>query len=415
MTEAAPTPLVEPRDGVPDVVVADRDLLRAAEALAAGHGPVAVDAERASGYRYGQAAYLVQLRRAGAGTWLIDPVACPDLSVVGEALADVEWVLHAATQDLPCLAEVGMRPSRLFDTELGARLAGLPRVGLGAVVAELLGLSLAKEHSAVDWSTRPLRPDWLRYAALDVEMLVDLRDAIAALLDQQGKLDWAAQEFAALVDARPASPRIDPWRRTSGTHKLRSRRQLAMLRELWTARDELARQRDVAPGRVLPDAAMIAAVTAAPRSTVELVAVPGFTGPSARRYSGRWLEALARARKTPDDDLPPHSLPSDGPPPPRVWAERDPDAAARLACARASLAEMSERVQVPVENLMTPDIVRRVLWEPPDDVEARLRELRARPWQVELVAPLLREAMHETAATRAAREAAAAKATAQPR
>lgn len=413
MTEAVPTPLVEPRDGVPDVVAHERDLVRAAEALADGEGPVAVDAERASGYRYGQAAYLVQLRRAGAGTWLIDPIACPDLSLLGDALADVEWVVHAATQDLPCLAEVGMRPRRLFDTELGARLAGLPRVGLGAVVAELLGLSLAKEHSAVDWSTRPLRPDWLRYAALDVEVLVDLRDAVAAELDRQGKLAWAEQEFAALVDAPPALPRVDPWRRTSGTHRLRSRRQLAMLRELWIARDELARQRDVAPGRVLPDAALIAAVTAAPRSTAELMAVPGFTGPSARRYGARWVEALARGRKLPDADLPPHSLPGDGPPPPRVWADRDPDASARLAYARASLAELAQRVRMPVENLMTPDVVRRVLWEPPNDLDARLRELRARPWQVELVGPLLREAMHETAATRADREAAAIKATAQ--
>ncbi|GAB3590100.1 ribonuclease D [Angustibacter peucedani] len=411
MTEAEPTPLVEPRDGVPDVVVEERDLLRAAEALASGTGPVAVDAERASGYRYGQAAFLVQLRREGAGTWLVDPVACPDLSPLGDALADVEWVLHAATQDLPCLAEVGMRPSRLFDTELGARLAGLPRVGLGAVVAELLGLALAKEHSAVDWSTRPLPESWLRYAALDVEVLVDLRDAVAALLEEQGKLGWAQQEFAAIVEAPAATPRVDPWRRTSGTHKLRSRRQLAMLRELWTTRDALARQRDVSPGRVLPDAALVAAVSASPTTMDELVVVPGFTGPSARRHGSRWLEALLRGRKTPEEQLPLHSLPSDGPPPPRAWADRDPDAAARLAHARAAIAELSEKLAVPVENLMTPDTVRRVLWEPPDDLDARLVELRARPWQVELVGPLLREAMAETAASKAARDAASAPAS----
>ncbi len=406
MTEALPTPLVEPRDGVPDVVTEERDLLRAAEALAGGSGPVAVDAERASGYRYGQAAFLVQLRRAGSGTWLIDPVGCPDLSPVGEVLADVEWVLHAATQDLPCLAEVGMRPTRLFDTELGARLAGLPRVGLGAVVEELLGLTLAKEHSAVDWSTRPLPDSWLRYAALDVEVLVDLRDAVAARLAEQGKLGWAEQEFQAIVDAPPTPPRVDPWRRTSGTHRLRSRRQLAMLRELWNSRDALARQRDVSPGRILPDSAVVAAVTAAPRTIDELVVVPGFTGPAARRHGSRWLEALQRGRKTPEDDLPVHSLPSEGPPPARAWADRDPDAAARLAFAKTVIAELAEQHQMPVENLMTPDTVRRVLWEPPDDLEARLTELRARPWQIALVGPVLRAAMVETAASRAAREAA---------
>jgi len=222
--DAEPTPLLTPRDGVPDVVAEERDLIRAAEALGAGTGPVAVDAERASGYRYGHTAYLVQLRREGAGTWLIDPVGCPDLSPVGEALTGTEWVLHAASQDLPCLADVGMRPHTLFDTELAARLAGLPRVGLGAVVEQLLGLSLAKEHSAANWSTRPLPEPWLRYAALDVEVLVELRDRLERLLDEQGKLSWARQEFAAIVAAPPPPPRTDPWRRTSGMHRLRSRR-----------------------------------------------------------------------------------------------------------------------------------------------------------------------------------------------
>ncbi|MEO7745572.1 MAG: ribonuclease D, partial [Actinomycetota bacterium] len=77
MTDAPPTPLLTPREGVPDVVTDERALRRCVAALESGTGPVAVDAERASGYRYGQAAYLVQLRREGSGTWLIDPVACP--------------------------------------------------------------------------------------------------------------------------------------------------------------------------------------------------------------------------------------------------------------------------------------------------------------------------------------------------
>ena len=144
--------------------------------IAAGEGPVAIDAERASGYRYGQRAYLVQVRREGAGTWLIDPVGCPDLTPLDEAIGAAEWILHAATQDLACLAEVGLRPRQLFDTELAARILGLPRVGLAAVVEHYLGLSLAKEHSAVDWSTRPLPEPWLRYAALDVEVLDELRN-----------------------------------------------------------------------------------------------------------------------------------------------------------------------------------------------------------------------------------------------
>src|SRR5690606_40234934 len=208
-----PEPLTAPRDGVPVPVTTATALAAAVERLAGGTGPVAADAERASGYRYGQRDYLVQLRREGAGTVLIDPIAVPDLSALGAALAGVEWVFHAASQDLPGLAEHGLLPDRIFDTELAARLLGMPRVGLAAVVGDVLGLGLAKEHSAVDWSTRPLPADWLRYAALDVEVLVDLRDALAARLEEAGKSEWAAQEFEAVRLAPPPPARVDPWRR----------------------------------------------------------------------------------------------------------------------------------------------------------------------------------------------------------
>jgi ribonuclease D len=397
--DAEPTPLLAPRDGVPDVVTTERDLLRAADALRSGSGPVAVDAERASGYRYGHTAYLVQLRRQGAGTWLIDPVGCPDLTPLGEALSGTEWVLHAANQDLPCLADIGMRPDRLFDTELGARLAGLPRVGLGAVVEQLLGLSLAKEHSAANWSTRPLPEPWLRYAALDVEVLVEVRDQLAELLTEQGKLAYAQQEFAAIVAAPAPTPRVDPWRRTSGMHRLRNRRQIAIVRELWLARDELARTRDIAPGRVLPDAAIVEAASAAPRTTEQLLALPTFRGPAARRQVRLWFGAVERATRLPADQLPVHSLPSVGPPPARAWADRDPDAAARLTFARGRLAQISSQLAIPVENLMTPDVVRRALWHPPSeaDLEQVLAGHGARPWQIELVAPVIREAMTRVA------------------
>lgn len=405
-----PRPLLAPRDGVPDVVTDERELRRCVTALTAGEGPVAVDAERASGYRYGQAVYLVQLRRAGSGTWLIDPAALPDLSEVGAALSGVEWVLHAASQDLPCLAEVGMRPTRLFDTELGARLAGLPRVGLGAVIEQLLGLVLAKEHSAADWSTRPLPEPWLRYAALDVEVLVELRDAVETLLRDQGKLAFAEQEFAAIAAAGPPPPRVDPWRRTSGLHRLRQRRQLAAVRELWFARDALARTRDTAPGRVLSDAAVVEAAAAMPETVEVLLALPGWKGPAARRAARSWLDPIDRARVLTDDELPPLSLATDAPPPPRSWADRDPDAAARLATAREAITELSERIVVPAENLMTPDVVRRVLWTPPDadDLDVVLRGHGARQWQIDLVAPLLRAALIETASSRASRSPAPA-------
>ncbi|WP_432570392.1 HRDC domain-containing protein [Kineococcus sp. SYSU DK005] len=396
---AATLPLLDaPAQGLPPVVTDEAGLARVVEAMAAGTGPVAVDAERASGYRYGQRAFLVQLRRAGAGTALIDPTGLPDLSALGEALSGAEWVLHAASQDLPCLAELGMRPTTLFDTELGSRLAGLPRVGLGAVVEELLGLRLAKEHSAVDWSTRPLPEPWLTYAALDVEVLVEVRDALAQRLEQQGKLEWAREEFAAIAAAAPPVPPAEPWRRTSGLHAVRSRRQLAVVRELWLARDAEARRRDTSPGRLLPDSAIVAAARALPRTPQALAAAQGFTGRAARSRLELWAGAVAHALALPEAELPQHAARGEGPPPPRAWAAKHPEAAARLTAARAAVTAIAERHGVPVENLLQPDALRRLAWQPPRPLDEAavaqaLRARGAREWQVRLVAREVAAAM----------------------
>jgi ribonuclease D len=409
VASAAPTPvplddlvpLLEPRDGVPAPIADPERLADAVAAFGAGTGPVAIDAERAAGYRYSARAYLVQLRRAGAGTALIDPLPFNGLAALGATIAGAEWVLHAASQDLPCLAGEGLRPSRIFDTELAGRLLNAPRVGLAGLVADVLGYGLVKGHSAADWSLRPLPEPWLRYAALDVEVLLELRDALEERLSAVGKLAWATEEFAALVatGATPASlRRADPWRRTSGLHRVRRPRQLAAVRSLWSARDRLARQRDLAPGRVLPDAAIIAAALNSPRTLRDLTALPVFGGRQTRRYADVWFAALEEARGLPDSALPPATPAHDGPPPTRGWHDRDPAAADRLAVARAAVAAIADEHGLPSENLLAPDTVRRLAWAPPespdeDVVAAFLRQHGAREWQVGLVAAALAKAM----------------------
>lgn len=192
--------------------------------LAAGTGPVAVDVERASGFRYSQRAYLVQVFRRGAGVFLFDPPAIGDFAPLQAAIGDIEWVFHAASQDLPSLRELELEPPTIFDTELASRLLGHERVGLAAVVEDTLGITLKKEHSAADWSTRPLPDSWLDYAALDVLHLIDVRDVIAAELEEQEKTEFAAQEFAATLAQPPRPPREDPWRRLSGLHQVKGAR-----------------------------------------------------------------------------------------------------------------------------------------------------------------------------------------------
>ncbi len=395
--------LLAPRDGVPGVTTTAAELAEVVRRFAAGTGPTAVDAERASGYRYSQRAYLVQLRRRGAGSALIDPIGCPDLSALSAALQDDEWVLHAASQDLACLAEVGLVPHRIFDTELAGRLAGFDRVGLGAMVERVLGLRLEKGHSAADWSTRPLPDSWLVYAALDVEVLLELRDALEQELAGQDKLELAREEFEAVRLAPPTGPRVDPWRRTSGIHRVRSRRQLAAVRLMWEARDAMARRRDTAPGRILPDAAIIAAVVAAPPNPQALLELAVFRGRATRRHVDTWFGALAAAAALPEDQLPSPVPSGELPPPANRWAERDPVAARRLARVRAVVCALATDLRMPPENLAQPEALRRLAWTPPGEATEQsvadcLRASGARSWQIRAVATRLAAALPDPVA-----------------
>lgn len=270
-------PLNTPSTPIPTLINTESGLRRAAESLAAASGPVAVDTERAQGIRYGSRAFLVQLKREDK-LYLIDPEAFSDLRIINDALADAEWVIHAAIQDFPSLDMLGMRPKRLFDTELGARLAGLKRVNLGATVEELLGYRLEKKHSKEDWSHRPLPESWLNYALLDVDVLIDLRDALEELLRKQGKLQYAQEEFAYLCASPVKDPTDQPerWRKTKGRTALRSVKQLTALRNLWVERDSLARKKDIDSKRLLPDSALIEAARTMPRNVPAVMAIPGF-------------------------------------------------------------------------------------------------------------------------------------------
>ncbi len=391
-------PLREPEPHAPLHVIDTRaEYEFAVERLAAGEGPFAVDAERASGFRYSQRAYLIQIFRRGSGAFLFDPPAIGDLSALAAVMADEEWILHAASQDLACLREVGLDPARIFDTELGARLAGLPRVGLGPVVEQLLGIHLAKEHSAADWSTRPLPQAWLVYAALDVELLPELRDKIAEILDAAGKTEIAQQEFTAVLH-RETPAREDPWRRLSGLHALRQARNLAVARALWIARDDYAREIDTAPGRLVPDASLIAAARLLPATKRDLAGIKEFTGRASRSQLDRWFAAIQDGLATPE--LPQVRPPSDALPPPRVWADKNPEADGRLKRARIAVADVATRLDIPIENLLTPEFLRRIAWAPPtpasaEGVAAALAALGARPWQLDATAQAIADAFVE--------------------
>lgn len=403
--ENLPIPLLTPADGVPPLVDSEIAFEETLDQLAQGQGPFAVDAERASGYRFSSRAYLIQIKRMGGGLHLIDPIAFgvnhPLFVKLNYLLQGDEVILHASTQDLPCLREVGIHPKLLFDTELGARIAGLPRVGLAPLLESLMGISLAKEHSAVDWSTRPLPLEWLTYAALDVELLIPLRNKIRELLIENNKLKWAEEDFAAILMTPPQPPRSDPWRKTSGLHKVKKREQLAVVRELWMCRNEIAQEIDMAQGKVLSDSAIIAlALSPTPiTKKKDLETLLKTVGLRARwlDYSATWMSAISNALVLNTSQLPEMKVSSDALPPVKVWRDKFPDKYAPLSHARARLSAAAEALSLPLENLISPEIVRRICWSKPGekDLAQALLGLGARTWQVEIVTPILAGALRE--------------------
>jgi ribonuclease D len=393
--------ITEPRDGLPEIVAEPSQLENLLAAMASGTGPVALDAERASGFKYSQRAYLIQIRRQGSGSHLIDPTLLPNLNPLQEALTGVDWILHAASQDLVCLAEVGLKPTaNVFDTELAGRLLGLPRVGLGPLIESQLGYSLAKEHSAADWSTRPLPESWLKYAALDVEFLIELWELLEAQLVESNKHHWALQEFDYVKRTTGPIERVDPWRRTSGMHVIRNPRELAVVREVWYARDEIAREQDIAAGRILSDSHIVTLASSGLTKESELKTLSFMHLRNVKRHASTWIAATMRANELPDSELPALKLPVTGPPAPRNWEARNPQAWRRLEYARSQLSTIASDLALPVENLMTPDTIRRVLWTPPESpskLVETLYEFGARTWQVEIVEPVLETAIWDAA------------------
>lgn len=404
-----------PAGGTPPVIESSATFKRAIDALSKGSGPIAIDAERASGFRYSARAYLIQINRRGSGIHLLDPIALHDdplIETLNAIIQSEESIIHASTQDLACLREFGIFPAKLFDTELGARIAGCERVGLSSLCETLLGISLAKEHSAVDWSIRPLRSEWLDYAALDVAVLIDLRDKVEAALRDSNKLAWAEEEFAASLKAELLKPRPEPWRRTSGMHQIRSRFELAIIRSLWQARDEIAKNIDLAPGRLLNDAVIIELARNKPKKREEFLELPiikmRIRNEIQISYIDRWLSVLNEAYRIPEENWPEMRARGDSLPAPRIWREKFPIANAQLQHVRRNLTEISEKYSIPQENLLSPEILKRVIFNSGkeevmsysesqvSEIRSKLRELGARNWQVDIVADAIARAKSES-------------------
>ncbi|MFU0563375.1 HRDC domain-containing protein [Gardnerella vaginalis] len=445
-----PKLLKEPREGVPEVIDTLEAYKEYCNLLASGSGSLAADAERASGFRYGHEDWLIQFKRKGAGIGLLDPIALGKLGVdwheFNEAVGDVPWIIHDSMQDLPGFFDIGLRPRALFDTEIAAKLLGRKRFGLSSVTEYYLGLTLAKEHSAADWSYRPLPRDWRNYAALDVELLIELEEVMSGELKKQGKISWANQEFAHLLSkgAQKKAPHPNPWLRISHISVLmHDKIGLMIAKELWQKRDELARQYDIAPTLLLSDAAIIEAGKRKPSNSREFRSIRILnervrihTGSEQDKMFERYApiqrkikpnvwknvieDAINRAKSgevaiidyaqsSNDEDDCGCSNESSliaknvqdaqesqdvqesqaAPRSMKYWREHHPKRYERLQNVKRSLIKISEDTHTPSEVIIKPQIIRNLCWQ--DDVEhinvkEFLDEQGARMWQSDLIA-----------------------------
>jgi len=369
-------------------------LAEAVEALSAQKDDLALDTERASGFRYSQRPYLIQIFTESTGTYLIDTVGAGDLSDLGRLLTARPLILHAAGQDIPSLREVGIFPTKLFDTELAARLAGFKKFGLQALAEEILEIQLDKAFSAVDWSIRPMPSEWLDYAALDVEILPELKTRLTEILREQGRFKIALQEFKTVANKPTKKQPAEPWRKLSGMHTLTTQRQLAVARELWLTRDEYAQAEDIAPGRLIPDRSIVFAASLLPNSKSKLARAKEFQGKASRSEIDRWYSAIERGMLS--TDLPPMRVKKDGN---ALSTKVKLEIAEKVQALKDAAQVVADEADLQLELLITKDSLSKLIASETlnessnvDDIAKQLAELGIRDWQIEMLAEPLLEA-----------------------
>ena len=325
------TPASGDRPHPPIRLVQDQSELESLFQRFTGEPLLAVDTEAASFHRFHDRIYLLQLS-SRRETAVVDPLAVSSLQPLANALADpnVEIVFHDADYDLRLFgSEYGFRATNLFDTRIAAQLLNEPGVGLAALLEKYLGVRLDKRFQRADWSARPLSPEMLEYAAADTQHLPALRDILRERLRERGRLAWAEEEFALATQVRrsPLDTEEPAYLRLRGARALRGR-SLAILRELYEWRDQLARRTDKAAFRILNNEPMLFMAKSPPQDMAELKAVRGIGGEQAERRGRELLEAVQRGLAVPEAELPRIERP----------LRRPPDAAYELRLERLKAA-----------------------------------------------------------------------------
>jgi ribonuclease D len=268
---------------------------------------LAVDTEAASFHRHRDRVYLLQVSSRGE-TAVVDPLAVQSLAPLGKVLEDpgIEIVFHDADYDLRLLyQEYGFRAAKLFDTRIAAQLLNEPGIGLAALLEKYRGVHLDKRFQRADWSARPLSPEMLEYAAGDTRDLPALRDVLREQLIQRGRLAWAEEEFGLLSGVRWPAVNVDEpaYLKMKGAKALNARG-LAVLRELFQWRDQLAQRTDRAAFRILNNEPMLFMAKSPPADLRALKEVRGIGPEQAERRGREILAAVQRGLAVPEQELP---------------------------------------------------------------------------------------------------------------
>ncbi len=273
---------------------------------------LAIDTESNSLYAYRTRVCLIQVSTRRKD-YILDPLRIADLSPLGDLLADpkIEKVFHAAEYDLIGLKrDYGFELHNLFDTMVAARICGIKAIGLGALLTNVIDRSIPvdKSHQRDDWGQRPLPESSLLYAQMDTHYLPLLRDRMVAELEKQGHMVEAQELFEEYSSVPLINPEFDPegyWK--IGIPRGLTRRQMAILRQLYLLREGLAEQRDTPPFKVMNDSVLVALAESAPETSQDLRQVRGMSDSQINRYGDVVMAAITQGRqdKAPRPPAPP--------------------------------------------------------------------------------------------------------------
>ncbi|MCC6802236.1 MAG: HRDC domain-containing protein [Anaerolineae bacterium] len=286
-----------------------------------GETLLAVDTESNSLYAYRERVCLIQLSTRTAD-YLIDPLSIDTLEPLEPLFADasVEKVFHAAEYDLMCMKrDFGFSFENLFDTMIAARVCGRKLIGLGSLLDEVVGVAVDKSHQRDDWGMRPLPPDSLTYAQIDTHYLPLLHDHFVQELVELERLEEAREAFRDVC--RVPAARREPfdatgfWRMSLPNNL--TRREAAILREVYALRERIAQERDVPPFKIFPDRTLVAVAQRAPTRLNDLRAIEGMSPGQIRRYGQTLIDAVVVGQHA---DLP--TPPTPEPPSDPVVVER---------------------------------------------------------------------------------------------